>query len=59
MTTDQVIASQWGYPNDRHTTTTAAHQRVQWVYDIGPLCSPTLDQSYLYFDDGILTAIQD
>jgi len=58
MTADQVIGSQWGSPSDRHTTT-ARHQREQWVYEYGPNCRPTLRQSYLYFDDGILTAIQD
>ena len=59
MTVDQVIASQWVRPDDRHATTTASHRREQWVYNIGALCKPTQHQSYLYFDDGVPTAIQD
>jgi hypothetical protein len=59
MTVGQVIASQWGRPDDRHTTTTASHRREQWVYNLGALCKPTQRQSYLYFDDGVLTTIQD
>jgi hypothetical protein len=59
MTVFQVIASQWGRPDDRHTTTTASHRHEQWVYNLGALCKPTQRQSYLYFDDGVLTTIQD
>jgi hypothetical protein len=59
MTLDQVVASQWGRPDDRHTTTTDPHRHEQWVYNLGALCKPTQHQSYLYFDDGVLTAIQD
>jgi hypothetical protein len=59
MTEDQVIVSNWGHPSDRHTTTTGAHRREQWVYEDGPACGPSSRQSYLYFEDGILTAVQD
>ena len=59
ITADQVIVSDWGSPSDRNTTTTAAHQREQWVYDFGPDCRPTSKPAFLYFDNGVLTAIQD
>src|ERR1700730_8666683 len=42
MTPEEVIGSQWGYPSDRHTTTTAAHRSEQWVYESGPECRPTI-----------------
>jgi hypothetical protein len=59
MSANQVLASDWGNPSDRHSTTTANHRREQWVYRMGPECHPTGGQSFLYFEDGILTAIQD
>jgi hypothetical protein len=40
------------------------HERAQWVYESGPQCTPDGHPreygtaGYLYFDDGILTAIQ-
>lgn len=48
MTTDEV-RSRWGEPNDINRTITAHGTREQWVYGGG---------NYLYFEDGILTAIQ-
>jgi hypothetical protein len=44
----QVRASSWGAPQKVNLTTTANHVREQWVYPGG----------HLYFDDGVLTAIQ-
>ena len=49
MTEDEVIASSWGRPSSRNTTTTIDGIREQWVYRRG----------YLYFENGILTAIQE
>jgi len=49
MTTKQVLESSWGKPESVNRTTTARSVNEQWVYGGG---------SYLYFDDGVLTAIQ-
>ena len=50
MTSDQVIAqSSWGRPSSVNRTTTSAGTREQWVYG---------SRNYLYFTNGILTAIQ-
>jgi hypothetical protein len=49
MTQDQVRASSWGRPREVNRTTTSNGVREQWVYSPG---------NYLYFTDGILTAIQ-
>jgi len=59
MTPNQVIASKWGYSSDRHTTTTATYQREQWIYASGPKCGGRVGQTYLYFEGGVLTAIQE
>lgn len=48
MTTQDVLDSSWGRPNRINRTTTARGERQQWVYDGG----------YLYFDNGVLTTIQ-
>jgi hypothetical protein len=48
MSPDQVLASSWGKPRKINTTTTAQGERQQWVYSGG----------YLYFTNGVLTAIQ-
>jgi hypothetical protein len=48
MTKDQAIAA-WGRPNDINKTITAVVTSEQWVYG---------QRSYLYFDNGVLTAIQ-
>lgn len=49
MTKQQVLDSSWGKPGHINTTTTANGTHEQWVYGGG---------NYLYFDNGILTAIQ-
>ncbi len=51
--TEQVLAS-WGRPSDVNRTTTAHSVSEQWAYEIG-----AAKNTYLYFDDGVLTAIQD
>jgi hypothetical protein len=50
MTAKQVReATSWGGPESINRTVTAGHVHEQWVYATG---------SYLYFDDGRLTAVQ-
>ena len=49
MTQAQVIASSWGRPQGVNRTTTVLGTHEQWVYGI---------HSYLYFEEGILTSIQ-
>jgi hypothetical protein len=49
MTRERVLQSQWGRPQKVNTTTTARGTREQWVYGGG---------NYLYFENGILTTIQ-
>ena len=49
MSKADVLASNWGRPQAVNTTTTARGTREQWVYG---------GRNYLYFDDGVLTAIQ-
>lgn len=48
MNKADVIASSWGKPQKINTTTNARGSHEQWVYGGG----------YLYFEDGILTSIQ-
>ncbi len=48
MTSEQAVAA-WGRPNDINKTTYSFGVHEQWVYGIS---------SYLYFEDGILTTIQ-
>lgn len=48
MTSKQVELS-WGTPEDINTTTSGTSVKEQWVYN---------SNNYLYFEDGILTAIQ-
>ena len=48
MTSGQVLESNWGKPSKVNTTATAHTVREQWVYRSG----------YLYFENGILTAVQ-
>ena len=48
MTREQVKASSWGKPQSVNTTTSAYGNREQWVYG----------RSYLYFENGVLTTIQ-
>lgn len=49
MTPEEVLASRWGRPTRINRTTTARGSREQWVYG---------SRSYLYFENGRLTAIQ-
>lgn len=49
MTKQEVLDSMWGKPNYINTTTTQYGVHEQWVYGNG---------NYLYFEDGILTTIQ-
>lgn len=49
MTQEEVLESSWGKPEHINKTTTAYETWEQWVYP---------GYNYLYFDDGILTAIQ-
>ena len=48
MTTQQVLESSWGEPEGINKTTTKYGTSEQWVYG----------DNYLYFEDGILTSIQ-
>lgn len=47
--TDEQVKFSWGKPDDINTTISVYGTSEQWVYN---------DQSYLYFEDGILTTIQ-
>lgn len=49
MSQDDVMQSSWGRPSHVNRTTTAAGVREQWVYGL---------HNYLYFEDGVLTSIQ-
>lgn len=49
MTKEEVKNSTWGSPQKINTTTTRYGVHEQWVYS---------GHKYLYFDDGILTSIQ-
>lgn len=49
MTKQDALDSIWGKPQYVNTTTTSAGTREQWVYR---------NNNYLYFENGILTAIQ-
>lgn len=48
MTKEQVLRSNWGKPSSKNRTIVKGLVREQWVYDGG----------YLYFENDILTAIQ-
>lgn len=51
MTQQQIVdQSNWGRPIDINRTITATGTREQWVYG---------NRRYLYFQNGVLTAIQD
>lgn len=50
MTKSEVLNSTWGKPEDVNTTTTKYGTNEQWVYSL---------TRYIYFDNGIVTAIQD
>lgn len=49
MSEIEVMASTWGYPKHINKTTTKYGKSEQWVYDKG----------YIYFENGIVTAIQE
>jgi hypothetical protein len=49
MSADQVKCGGWGKPDQVNRTTTIHGVREQWVYGT---------RGYLYFDDGVLTAVQ-
>ena len=49
MSAEDVLASSWGKPESINTTTTARGSREQWVYG---------SRHYLYFENGILTTVQ-
>lgn len=49
MTAAQVLASTWGKPKDINRTTRASGVHEQWVYGNG---------NYLYFENGVVTSIQ-
>lgn len=49
---ETMVRAAWGWPEDVNRTTTARGTREQWVYgDIG-------SRRYVYFEDGVVTAIQ-
>lgn len=50
MTKEEVLNSTWGSPEDINRTTTAYGVREQWVYS---------DYRYVYFENGVVTAIQE
>lgn len=54
MTANEVLASSWGNPDDINRTTTAYGVREQWCYTSG-----YGKQGYIYFEDGIVTTIQE
>ena len=49
MSKEDVLASSWGRPESINTTTTSRGTREQWVYG---------GRNYLYFENGVLTTIQ-
>lgn len=49
MTEIEIYGSTWGAPEKKNKTTTAGGESEQWVYEDG----------YIYFTDGIVTAIQE
>lgn len=53
MTAAQVRASTWGEPSDINRTTTRYGVSEQWVYRSGS------ETKYIYFDNGVVTAIQE
>ena len=50
MTASEVRATSWGWPKDVNTTTYSGGISEQWCYS---------DNRYVYFDNGICTAIQE
>ena len=50
MTKEEVQNGAWGYPESKNVTETQGGTHEQWVYPGG---------KYVYFDNGVVTAIQD
>ena len=50
MTANEVKLSSWGNPNSVNKTTTENNIHEQWCYD---------NYKYIYFDNGVVTAIQE
>lgn len=50
MTEEEVLLSDWGEPEDINKTTTKHGVKSQWVYP---------DFKYIYFEDGVVTTIQE
>lgn len=50
MTPTEAVGSTWGEPEKINKTTTANNVTEQWIY---------ASNRYLYFDNGVLTAIQE
>jgi hypothetical protein len=60
MAAEQVRRTLWCEPTHVNRTITAGHYQEQWVYiPSEPIRGFTQPAGYLYFTDGILTAIQD
>lgn len=58
MTADQVRAHPvWGWPADVNATRLPGRTREQWVYGVSP--ENEYEVMYLYFDNDVLTTIQD
>ena len=53
MTPDEVKASTWGEPSSINKTTTKYGIREQWVY------RSSVKDKYIYFEDGLVSAIQE
>lgn len=53
MNPDEVRNSTWGEPSDINKTTTKYGVREQWVY------RSSMKNKYIYFEDGLVTAIQE
>lgn len=47
----------WNFPDDRNVTETARGTHEQWIYSTDP--DNKFERMYLYFDNDILTVIQD
>ena len=53
MTPEEVKNSTWGDPSDINKTITKYGVREQWVY------RSSVKNKYIYFEDGLVTAIQE
>ena len=58
MSQDEVTSHPvWGYPDDSNTTSTQYGVREQWIYETD--LENEFERTYIYFENGVLTAIQD